>query len=228
MDSPTDVPEQKSKVSDKESKSSDNDDKSDGKKCDNSSESMKGEGDSEKTKNEEQNLSTWKDNCIALDFRGRWTRENSLCKGMTEALEGRGYDKEAAAKKANGPYVQDWSRNNPDDPLEWTVTTFNTEIATPYRDVTYTVGHFEEMYKGPSILFGESDAKGSILKRFMEYKKCSDGQFGVALVVTTETPRGNEESKRYLSKEGQLILERKLYLDETKEVISSLEVFEKS
>mmetsp|Transcript_22305 Transcript_22305/g.31321 ORF Transcript_22305/g.31321 Transcript_22305/m.31321 type:complete len:203 (+) Transcript_22305:90-698(+) len=169
--------------------------------------------------NSDKNSNNNDDAAEALDFTGRWIREPSLCIGLPEALEARGYDKDIAAKKALGPYVQEWfKRQTTNDTTAsssssssfWNVTTYNTEMDKPWRKVTYpTVGEFQETYHGSSVIFGPSDPQGSILKRHVEYQSCTESDLGVAYVIITQNPHGDatEISKRYLSK-GKLVLER--------------------
>mmetsp|Transcript_10406 Transcript_10406/g.15969 ORF Transcript_10406/g.15969 Transcript_10406/m.15969 type:complete len:195 (+) Transcript_10406:40-624(+) len=177
----------------------------------------------------------------ALDFTGRWTREPSLCTGLLAALEARGCDKEAASKKSVGPYVQEWRKTQADGSdlaaagtttttFCWSVTTYNTEMSRPWRQVIYpTSGEFQETYKGDSVIFGPSDPQGSVLKRHVEYQPCPESDVGSAYIIVTRNPHGGatEISRRYLSS-GRLVLERTFRSDDSNEGTVSVEVFERA
>lgn len=160
----------------------------------------------------------------SVDFSGKWSREFSLCSGLAQGLEQRGLSPEEAQAEAEKPYIQSWSRDEPDS-TSWKVTTYQTDGVTARRCLTYQPGEWEETYIGKATLFGASD-KEVLLKRTTSYVEEADASpIQLAQLTITDGPKGIEESLRYL-RGDKLILKRTLHpKDESQPPAVSTEVF---
>ena len=105
--------------------------------------------------------------------------------------------------------------------------TYDIDGETPRRELLYPLGDFEEVYEGESTLFGGTD--GGVVKRSCFYlvEKDADESNPIAHVTVSETPRGREESLRYM-KNGELILRRTFWHSWRSDKVVSTEVFVKS
>ena len=150
-------------------------------------------------------MKRWDERCGSPLFSGRWARDASRSDGVVEALVARGLSEEKAKLKAEEPYIQDWLQHR--DNREWSVLTYDIDGITPRRELLYPLGDFEELYEGESTLFGGTD--GGVVKRRCFYLAEADADESnpIAHVTVSETPRGREESLRYI-KNGELILRR--------------------
>lgn len=166
----------------------------------------------------------WDGQCAAIDFSGRWCRDNDRSIDVVEGLVSRGLSVEDAREKAAQPYVQSWQRLEFEKDREWIVSTFGKDGSTLRRETVYPIGDFEEEYEGTSTIFGD----GGVVKRSCLYLAEPDADLKIAHVTVSETPLGFEESRRYL-KSGDLILRRTFFtsLKEQKGAVST-EVFKRS
>ncbi|KAL7535879.1 hypothetical protein ACHAWF_005305, partial [Thalassiosira exigua] len=148
-------------------------------------------------------MKRWDERCCKLDLSGRWSRDSDRCVGVVEGLVARGLTEESALARATEPYIQDWKRHATD--REWIVTTLDASGNESRRVLHYPLGEFQEAYEGTSTLFGGTN--GGIIWRCCFYMAEGDSDDGIAHVTVSDTPRGKEESVRYL-KSGDLILRR--------------------
>ena len=165
-------------------------------------------------------LKQWEENCGKLKFSGKWSRDATRCVGVAEALVVRGLVEEEAAEKAAAPYIQSFKRSS--NPREWLITTYDKEGIKPRRELLYPLGKFTEGYDGASTLFGGTD--GGVVQRCCFYLAEDDADDQIAHVTVSETPRGKEESIRYI-KNGELILRRKFLHSLSCRKVVSTEVF---
>jgi putative (di)nucleoside polyphosphate hydrolase len=169
-------------------------------------------------------MKRWEESCGEIDFGGRWSRDSTRSVDVVAGLVARGFSEADAKDKAEEPYIQFWTRHSKDR-REWVVTTYDADGYTPRRALRYPIGEFEEEYKGSSTIFGGAD--GGVIKRCCFYlaENEADDQ-KIAHVTVSETPRGREESKRYL-KNGDLILKRTFVKHHLKvaDGVESTEVF---
>mmetsp|Transcript_11707 Transcript_11707/g.17989 ORF Transcript_11707/g.17989 Transcript_11707/m.17989 type:complete len:398 (+) Transcript_11707:89-1282(+) len=176
---------------------------------------------------EENNVvKDWNDQISALDFSGKWIRNPCLSSNLTEALVFRGLQLEEAQKEVRKPYIQFWKRKTSDKKL-WAVTSFESDGATPRRELEYKIGEWEEEYEGRTVVFGTGELNPTVLKRRTMFVAEPDGcPIQIAHATVTECPRGVEESRRYL-KNGNLVLRRTLWPRDvsSKKTFSSTEVF---
>jgi len=172
-------------------------------------------------------MKRWNERCAEPLFTGRWARDASRSVGVVEGLIARGLSEEKAAQKAKEPYIQDWQQHN-GDKREWSVLTYDIDGRTPRRELLYPLGDFEEVYEGVSTLFGGTGA-GGVVKRSCFYlaEINADESNPIAHVTVSETPRGREESLRYI-KNGELILRRTFWHSWRTDKIVSTEVFVRS
>ena len=170
-------------------------------------------------------MKRWDERCADPSFTGRWARDATRSVGVVEGLIARGLSEEKAKKKAEEPYIQDWQQHR--DKREWSVLTYDIDGETPRRELLYPLGDFEEVYEGESTLFGGTD--GGVVKRTCFYlaEKDADESNPIAHVTVSETPRGREESLRYM-KNGELILRRTFWHSWRSDKVVSTEVFVKS
>lgn len=168
----------------------------------------------------------WEEGCSNLDLSGRWSRDSKRGLGVVEGLVARGLTEEMALSKSMDPYIQEWKQhaNKSMNKSEWVVTTYDVEGVKPRRQLHYPMGDFTEAYEGTSTLFGGSD--GGVVKRSCFYLAEEDADDQIAHATISETPRGREESLRYL-KNGDLILRRSLLHSWRTDIIVSTEVFTK-
>ena len=169
-------------------------------------------------------MNGWEDKCRALDFEGRWSRDSSRSAGVTDGLIARGLSEEKACLKAEEPYIQSWKRSE-SDKREWKVTTYDAQGVTPRRSLLYPMGIFEEAYEGASTLFGGDD--GGVVSRRCFYLAEGDSDDHIAHVTSSETPRGEELSSRYM-KNGEMILKRTFWHSWSSNKVESTEVFLRS
>ena len=170
-------------------------------------------------------IKRWDERCAEPLFTGRWARDASRSVGVVEGLIARGLSEEKATKKAEEPYIQDWQQHR--DKREWSVLTYDIDGETPRRELLYPLGDFEEVFEGESTLFGGTD--GGVVKRSCFYlaEMDADESNTIAHVTVSETPRGKEESLRYM-KNGELILRRTFWHSWRSDKVVSTEVFVKS
>ena len=170
-------------------------------------------------------IKRWDERCAEPLFTGRWARDASRSVGVVEGLIARGLSEEKATKKAEEPYIQDWQQHK--DRREWSVLTYDIDGETPRRELLYPLGDFEEVFEGESTLFGGTD--GGVVKRSCFYlaEMDADESNPIAHVTVSETPRGKEESLRYM-KNGELILRRTFWHSWRSDKVVSTEVFVKS
>jgi putative (di)nucleoside polyphosphate hydrolase len=168
----------------------------------------------------------WQNQMKSLDFGGKWTRESSSSIGLVEALVGRGLTQDEAEDEAKKPYIQSWRRSDETN-CTWVVTTYQVDGVTPRRELEYSIGEWEEQYQGQAILFGTSETGTTILKRRTAFVAEPDADpVPMAHVTVTDGPKGVEESRRYLKKDGKFVLRRTLWPKDTPETpIISTEVF---
>jgi hypothetical protein len=138
-----------------------------------------------------------------LDFTGTWSRDSSLNENVAEGLIERGVPENEAKAKAEGPYIQKWSRKLASD-ATWNVKTYG-DNGRIRRDLDYPIGHWKEPFWGTSLLFGNVEDG---LDRTASILKDPDSDSNLSLVTITDLPnRGKEEARRYL-KNGKFILKR--------------------
>eukprot|EP00804_Cyclotella_cryptica_P026960 CCRYP_014779-RA/>CCRYP_014779-RA protein AED:0.27 eAED:0.17 QI:0/-1/0/1/-1/1/1/0/370 len=164
----------------------------------------------------------WETRCAEIDFNGKWSRESNRSVGLFEALMARGISEEKAITSATEPYVQIWQRLDDSRKLEFKVTTFDKDTESIRRELIYPLGKFTEAYEGNSMLFGGVD--GGLIHRECFYLAEPDADEEIAHVTISVTPRGREESRRYL-KNGELILRRSFWHTWRMEEVVSTEVF---
>jgi len=165
-------------------------------------------------------MKRWEERCGEVDLSGRWSRNSKRCVGVVEGLVARGLTEESALTKATDPYIQYWKQHI--KKRDWVVTTYKDDGTTPRRELHYPMGEFVEAYEGTATIFGGTD--GGVVKRCCFYLAEKDADDQIAHVTVSETPRGKEESLRYL-KNGELILRRSfLHSWKTDQVVST-EVF---
>ena len=171
-------------------------------------------------------MKRWDERCAEPLFTGRWARDSSRSVGVVEGLIARGLSEEKATKKAQEPYIQDWLQHTRDK-RDWSVLTYDIDGRTPRRELLYPLGDFEEVYEGASTLFGGID--GGVVKRSCFYlaELDADESNPIAHVTVSETPRGREESLRYV-KNGDLILRRTFWHSWRSDKVVSTEVFVRS
>ncbi|KAL7541648.1 hypothetical protein ACHAXR_011095 [Thalassiosira sp. AJA248-18] len=165
-------------------------------------------------------MKRWEERCGELDLSGRWSRDSKRCVGVVEGLVARGLAEENAVEKAIEPYIQSWKQQA--TKRDWTVTTYDADGIKPRRELLYPMGDFEESYEGTSTLFGGTD--GGVVQRSCFYLAEKDADEGIAHVTVSETPRGKEESLRYV-KNGDLILRRTFLHSWRTDRVESTEVF---
>lgn len=153
--------------------------------------------------------------CASLDFSGTWARDASASVGVAEGLAARGQSAEDAARKAAAPYVQLWERS-PEDPLHWFVTTYAADGVTPRRKLLYPTGEWDEEWghegapsghTAPSTIFGADE--GTVRRRTV-YLAERSADAGWAHSTLSQTPLGEEESRRYLEG-GRMLLRRSFW-----------------
>ena len=162
-----------------------------------------------------ENKSSWRDKIRLLDLSGKWSRDNGNCVDVVNGLVMRGLTLDEASKEASKPYMQSFERKIGDDgqnsPLSWIVTTFDADGTTPRRKLDYSVGEWEEDYKGNTVIFGSSgkESKTTLTRRTAYIVEPDSEPVQVSHVtITYNGPRGGmEESRRYM-KNGKLINRR--------------------
>ncbi|KAL7515994.1 hypothetical protein ACHAWX_001054, partial [Stephanocyclus meneghinianus] len=169
-----------------------------------------------------QIIKTWETRCSEVDFNGKWSRESERSVGLFDALVSRGASEEKATTSASEPYVQIWQRLDDSRKLDFKVLTFDKDTESIRRELIYPLGKFTEAYEGTSMLFGGVD--GGLIQRECFYLAEPDADEEIAHVTTSVTPRGREESRRYL-KNGELILRRSFWHTGRMEEVVSTEVF---
>ena len=169
-------------------------------------------------------MKQWDNACREMDLEGKWSRDSSKSIGVAEGLIARGCTEERATARANEKYIQSWKRSQ-QDRRAFQVTTYEEDGVTSRRELLYPMGKFEEAYEGKSILFGGDD--GGVVKRHCFYLAKADADGQIAHVTTSETPRGREESMRYL-KDGNMILQRSFWHSWRTDKFVSTEVFSRS
>lgn len=122
---------------------------------------------------------------------------------------------------AADPYVQKWQRLV-DDKREFNVLTYEKDSDKVRRNLNYPIGKFTEAYEGSSMLFGGSD--GGLIERQCFYVAEHDADGEIAHVTISQSPRGREESRRFI-KDGQLILRRSFWHSWSADKVVSTEVF---
>lgn len=165
-------------------------------------------------------MKEWDERCRSFKADGRWSRDSARCTGVVEALVSRGLSEEAATKSAEAPYVQVWEIA--EDRREWMVTTFEEDGVTPRRKLLYPMGDFSERFS-KSTLFGEGSSE---VQRSCFYLASKFADDGISHVTVSTTPRGVEESHRYL-KDGAMVLRRVFVRSATSEKVESTEIFRK-
>lgn len=166
-------------------------------------------------------MKRWEERCADLDLSGRWSRDSDRGVDVAEGLVARGLTQETALVKATEPYIQLWKRHA--TKCEWVVTTYDADGIKPRRELHYPVGEFVETYEGTAILFGD----GGVIQRSCFYLAEKDADDDVAHVTISETPRGREESLRYI-KNGELFLQRSFLGPGKTDQVVSREVFIRS
>jgi putative (di)nucleoside polyphosphate hydrolase len=166
----------------------------------------------------------WEDRCAQFDLSGKWYRDSTRSEGLKEALMARGISEETAIKHAEEPYVQKWQRLKANGPSEFKVITYDRDTGTIRRELIYPIGKFKEVYEGKSMLFGGSD--GGLIERQCFYCAEQDADDKIAHVTMSITPRGKEESRRFV-RNGELVLRRSFWHSWRTDKIVSTEVFVK-
>eukprot|EP00585_Thalassiosira_rotula_P008422 CAMPEP_0196157414 /NCGR_PEP_ID=MMETSP0910-20130528/43988_1 /TAXON_ID=49265 /ORGANISM="Thalassiosira rotula, Strain GSO102" /LENGTH=349 /DNA_ID=CAMNT_0041422085 /DNA_START=122 /DNA_END=1171 /DNA_ORIENTATION=- len=166
-------------------------------------------------------MKRWEERCADLDLSGRWSRDSDRGVGVAEGLVARGLTKDTALAKATEPYIQHWKRHVTE--CEWVVTTYDADGIKPRRELHYPIGDFVETYEGTATLFGD----GGVIHRSCFYLAEKDADDEVSHVTISETPRGREESSRYL-KNGELFLRRSFLGPGKTDQVVSTEVFIRS
>lgn len=164
----------------------------------------------------------WDDRCAKMDLSGKWSRDSSRTEGLKEALMARGISEETAIKHAEEPYVQKWQRLNGNGQCEFKVITYDQDTDKIHRELTYPIGRFTEAYEGKSMLFGGSD--GGLIERHCFYCAEKDADDKIAHVTLSQTPRGREESRRFV-RNGELVLRRSFWHSWGTDKVVSTEVF---
>jgi putative (di)nucleoside polyphosphate hydrolase len=167
-------------------------------------------------------MKNWINRCQEIALDGKWHRDSTRSEGLVEALMSRGISEEKALMHAAEPYVQLWMRLNTVGQPEYEVRTFERDTDFVRRKLVYPLGKFTEMYEGTSMLFGGSD--GGLIHRHCFYLAEADADGEIAHVTVSLTPRGREESTRYL-RDGELILRRSFWHSWGTEKVVSTEVF---
>ena len=152
---------------------------------------------------------TWENRCSQIGLQGKWSRDSKRSEGVVEALMARGISEEKAVKSAEAPYVQKWQRLDGDGPCEFKVLTYDGDTDKIRRELVYPVGSFSEAYEGNSMLFGGSD--GGVIERQCFYMAEKDADDEIAHVTISQTPRGREESRRFIRNGEQLVLRRSFW-----------------
>lgn len=169
-------------------------------------------------------IKRWEERCGEIDLGGRWSRDSTRSIDVVAGLVARGLSEADAKDKSDEPYIQYWNRHS-EDRRGWVVTTYDADGYTPRRELRYPIGEFEEEYEGSSTLFGGTD--GGVIKRCCFYLAENEAHAQkIAHVTVSETPRGTEESKRYI-KNGDLVLKRTFVKHHSKvaDGVESTEVF---
>ena len=162
----------------------------------------------------------WEERCSQIELIGKWTRDSKRSEGLVEALIARGISEENAIKNAADPYVQKWERLNGSG-CEFKVLTYDKDAGIR-RELVYSIGTFTESYEGNSTLFGGSN--GGTIDRQCFYLAEKDADNEIAHVTISITPRGREESRRYIMS-GELILRRSFWKSRGADKVFSTEVF---
>lgn len=168
-------------------------------------------------------MKRWEERCGELDLGGRWSRDSTRSVNVMEGLMSRGLTEKDAKDRSEEPYLQYWTQNQ-ENRQEWVVTTYDADGCTPRRELRYPIGEFEEEYDGVSTIFGGTN--GGVIKRCCFYLAENDADDQIAHVTISQTPRGREESKRYI-RNGDLVLKRTFVKDHSKgtDGVVSTEVF---
>lgn len=166
----------------------------------------------------------WQEQVKNLDFSGLWERDASQSSHLVEGLLARGLTLEQAQQQAVSPYIQRWERDGT-DPTKWLVSTFENDSTTVRRQLEYPIGTWEEQYHGKSTLFGDSLEPITLTRRTSYVGEADAFPIPVAHVTITNSPKGMEESRRYL-KHGILYLRRTFWpKDALESPVVSTEVF---
>ena len=165
-------------------------------------------------------MKQWDEQCRNFKAAGKWSRDPAQCTGVVEALVSRGLTEEAATKSSQAPYVQEWEIQ--EDRREWMVTTFEEDGLTPRRKLLYPMGDFSEHFS-ESTLFGQDSSE---VHRSCFYLASKIADDGISHVTVSKTPRGVEESHRYL-KDGAMVLRRVFSRSATSKTVESIEFFRK-
>jgi hypothetical protein len=166
----------------------------------------------------------WQEQVKSLDFSGLWERDASQSKHLVEGLLARGLISEEAQRQATSPYIQRWEKDAT-DPTTWLVSTFDNNGTTVRRRLEYPVGTWEEQYQGESTLFGSILEPITLTRRTSFVGEADAHPVPIAHVTITNSPKGIEESRRYLQ-HGNLYLRRRFWPKEAPESPAvSTEVF---
>lgn len=163
----------------------------------------------------------WEDRCSKIDLEGKWSRDPNRSEGLIDALMARGIREEKAVNSAREAYVQKWQRLESDQ-REFTVLTYDQDTDKIRRELVYPIGAFAETYEGNSMLFGGSD--GGLIERQCFYIAEKEADDKIAHVTISQTPRGQEESQRFI-RNGELILRRSFWHSWGTAKVVSTEVF---
>ena len=169
-----------------------------------------------------QVMKNWEQRASDMDLVGKWSRDSKRSDGVVEALIARGISEEKAIASAEEPYVQKWQRLDSDGPCQFKVLTYLKDTEKIRRELVYPIGKFTETYEGNSMLFGGND--GGLIERNCFYLAETDADDNIAHVTVSETPRGREESRRYI-KNGELHLRRSFWHSWGTQKVVSTEVF---
>uniref|UniRef100_A0A7S0Q879 Uncharacterized protein n=1 Tax=Coccolithus braarudii TaxID=221442 RepID=A0A7S0Q879_9EUKA len=185
----------------------------------------------------------------AIDFSGRWTRDNSRSTGLLDAFVARGHSASSAAAASAEPYIVEWARHEASDaqPGEWVVRPYAVDGVTLRRTVVYVMGDWSEEYVGASVIFGYAQ-NTQVLARRTAWMPISDADVQEGFAVSADAPAGllsvsqmahttwtsvgdviGEVTARYL-RGGDMIVLRTLVLQPSERnatLVKSVEVFQK-
>jgi|UniRef100_A0A7S4FXW2 hypothetical protein len=134
---------------------------------------------------------------LGTDMSGLWVRDNTKNINLGPYLRAHGHSEEEAIRLAAKPYIQQWSREDKEgsNPLAWIVGTYEADGVTLRRQIVYHIGDWDEPFHGNSTLFGDT---AGIVHRHTAWAPQRLADTGVAHVTTSDTPKGREETSRWI------------------------------